>query len=145
MNARATSFPFLVAASAMLLVGGCATGRSRQTADEVFALQRQVHALENALQKLLEEHGKHIVRSGETLRTIAQRHNLQVSDLYRMNPDLRSTIEGNQFYPGLVIVVREQKPNKIASHEPPPPVSRPDAPVHRTQDSLPGPASGGGR
>jgi hypothetical protein len=111
MNARATSFPVLVAASAMLLVAGCATSRSRQTADEVFALQRQVHALENALQQLLEEHGKHIVGSGETLTTIAQRFNLQVSDLYRMNPDLRSAI-GRNFYPGLVIVVREQKPNK---------------------------------
>ena len=129
----------------MLLVVGCATSRSRQTADEVFALQRQVHALENALQQLLEEHGKHIVRSGETLGTIAQRHNLQVSDLYRMNPDLRSTIERNQFYPGLVIVVREQKPNKIAPHEPPLPASSSSAPVHRTLDSLPAPGSGGGR
>ena len=38
-----------------------------------------------------------------------------------------------------------QKPNQIAAHEPPHPVSGSGAPVHRTLDSLPAPGSGGGR
>ena len=38
-----------------------------------------------------------------------------------------------------------KRPNKIAAHEPPPPVSGSDAPVHRILDSLPGRASDGGR
>lgn len=51
---------------------------------------------------------------------------------------LRSSEEADQ-------MIQPGRANKIAAHEPPLPESSSGAAVHRTLDSLPAPASGGGR
>jgi LysM repeat protein len=105
----------VVAASALVLTEGCTTTKSLQTASAVKAIQARVESLEatsNALTtELIEKHGNYVVGRGDTLTLIAKRFNLQVRDILRMNPDLVSVVPTN-WKPGLVIIVREEEPNK---------------------------------
>jgi len=99
----------------LILTGGCATSQSKQTDMEVVELQNRVENLEavsSALTtELIEKEGKYITRQGDTLALIAKKFNLQVKDIYRMNPGLQSQIPKN-WKPGMIIVVREIEPNK---------------------------------
>jgi outer membrane murein-binding lipoprotein Lpp len=115
MNTRPTGLLALVAICVLVLADGCTTGRSRQTAAAVEDLQARVEDLEasnDALtRELLGKQGKYIVRRGDTLTLIAERFNLKVRDILHMNPDLATALPG-KWKPGLVIVVRVEKPNK---------------------------------
>lgn len=99
----------------LTLTGGCTTAKSEKTDMKISELQRRVESLEavsSALTaELVEQQGKCVVRQGDTLALIAKRFNLQVEDIFRMNPDLPSHLTKN-WKPGIVIIVREQEPNQ---------------------------------
>lgn len=99
----------------LMLTGGCATAKSEKTDMKISELQSRVESLEavsSALTaELVEQQGKYVVRQGDTLALIAKRFNLQVEDLYRMNPDLPAKLFKN-WKPGIVIIVREQEPTQ---------------------------------
>ena len=99
----------------LILTGGCATSQSKKTDIEVVELQSRVENLEaisSALTtELFEKEGKYIIRGGDTLTLIAKKFNLQLNDIYRMNPGLQSQIPKN-WKPGMIIMVREIEPNK---------------------------------
>lgn len=99
----------------LTLTGGCTTAKSEKTDMKISELQRRVESLEavsSALTaELVEQQGKYVVRQDDTLALIAKRFNLQVEDIFRMNPDLPSHLT-KSWKPGIVIIVREQEPNQ---------------------------------
>ncbi len=129
--------------SLCLLISGCAIspGPSKSnedgdlsTADRLAAIEIRLGSIDAKLAIIQAyETGIYVVRAGDTAIKIGQLFGIQSADLKRLNP----AVQWNRLRIGQQIRIRENLPNKIATHESPVPASSPGAPAHRTLDPLP--------
>ena len=89
---------------------GCISNRTAGVDEQVDMLTFRVESheayIDSLSRELLEKEGKYMLRAGDTLSLISKKFNVEISDIFHLNPDLdRGHLE--TWKPGMIIKIRD--------------------------------------